>query len=382
MEQVAFRRLTSYAPEAVREALAAVLAPALAAAGGVAGKRVMVKPNLLECRRMEDPACVHPVMLTELCALLHEAGAAAVAVIENPAVRTAPAIVAAMGAAEQLRMQGTTVANCQRYEQFAMPAGCGFRQLELAAEFRDYDLVVDFAKAKTHAMMTLTLAVKNLFGLVRGSERLGWHLAVGRDYGKFADLLLDIYSLVRPRISLLDAVVGMEGNGPGSGDPVELGFVAAATDALALDAAVARQLGVPDLPVLTRARERGMLPEFETIGDSPEVRAIRRPDPPKPELAWGVWFPVKLREFLRRRMAARPVLDAAKCIGCGLCAQKCPPRTLKMRSGRPKFDYPGCIRCYCCQEYCPQGAIRSDRPWLMRLADWLDRSLRLGRRKS
>ena len=379
MEKVCCQRLSGYEPTAVRGALEAVLGPVLAHRGGVAGKRVMIKPNFLEYRKPDDPACVHPVMLTGLCAFLRDAGAAELAVIENPAVRTAPAIAAAMGVTETLASLGVRVANCSRYERTAMPETCLFKQLEVAAEFREYDWVIDFAKAKTHAMMTLTLAVKNLFGLIRGSERLGWHLAVGRDYDKFADLLLDLYTLVRPQISLLDAVIGMEGNGPGSGDPVRLGFVAAATDALALDASAAELLGAPDIPVLTRARARGMMPEFEICGDVPEIHPVVLPEPPAPTLAWGVWFPVKLRDFLRRRMVARPVLDAAKCVGCGLCAAKCPPRTLKMRSGKPKFDYPGCIRCYCCQEYCPQGAITSGKTWLMRLADGLEKLLRRGR---
>ena len=376
MEQVFFKQLDSYEPEPMRCALREILLPAAEPYGGFAGKKVMIKPNFLEYRRPDDPACVHPVMLVELCRLLREQQAAAVAVIENPAVRTAPAIVEAMEIKNELDLLGVTVANCGSYEKLTMPPDSCFHQLEIATEFQDYDLIIDFAKAKTHAMMTLTLAVKNLFGLIRGSERLGWHLAVGRDYDKFADLLLDIYRAVKPQISLLDAVTGMEGNGPGSGTPVQLNFIAAATDALALDDAVAKQLGTPDIPVLTRARSRNLLAGYDVYGEIPVPRTIKLPSPPKPSLSWGVYFPVKLREFLRRKMVSQPVVNKKLCIGCGLCAAKCPPQSLIMKRGRPVFHYHNCIHCYCCQEYCPKGAITSAKSPLMRFADALEKLLR------
>lgn len=376
MEQVFFKQLDSYAPEPLRRALREILLPAAAPYGGIAGKKVMIKPNFLEYRRPDDPACVHPVMLAELCALLHEQHAATIAIIENPAVRTAPAIVEAMGLSGKLAALGVTVANCDRYEKLTMPANSLFHQLEIATEFQDYDLIIDFAKAKTHAMMTLTLAVKNLFGLIRGSERLGWHLAVGRDYDKFADLLLDIYMAVKPQISLLDAVTGMEGNGPGSGTEVPLGFIAAATDALALDDAAAKILSTPDIPVLTRADARQLHQPYTVSGDIPAVRTIQLPSPPKPALSWGVYFPVKLREFLRKKMVSQPVVNKKLCIGCGLCVAKCPPRSLTLKHGKPVFDYQNCIHCYCCQEYCPKGAITSGKSLLMRCADALEKLIR------
>lgn len=376
MEQVFYHQLDSYEPENMQAALRQILLPAAARYGGFAGKKVMIKPNFLEYRKPDDPACVHPVMLVELCSLLRAENAAKISVIENPAVRTAPAIVETMGVADKLAALGATVANCERYEKLVMPQTSLFHQLEIATEFRDYDLIIDFAKAKTHAMMTLTLAVKNLFGLIRGSERLGWHLAVGRDYGKFADLLLDIYSVVKPQISLLDAVTGMEGNGPGSGDAVQFGFIAAATDALALDDSTAKILSTPDIPVLTRAAARGMMPEYTESGEIPAIRTIKLPSPPRPALSWGVYFPVKLREFLRRKMVSRPVVNKKLCIGCGLCAAKCPPQSLVMKNHKPVFHYHNCIHCYCCQEYCPKGAITSGKSLLMRLADRFEKIFR------
>lgn len=357
MVDVYYASAADYGAENLVPALNAVVLPVLSQYGGVSGKRVMIKPNLLEYRIKNDPATVHPQLLLELCRLLCSQGAAAVAVIENPAVRTAEAVVTSMGIMPELEKLGVTVRNCAAYTKVSMPSECRYHQLEAAQEFRDYDLVIDFAKAKTHAMMTLTLGVKNLFGLIRGSERLAWHLAAGQNFDDFADMLLDIYLLVKPQITLLDAVTGMEGNGPGSGEAVQLGFLCASGDALALDASVSQVLGVTDMPVLKQAKNRQIIPEFCNCGDVPEVRRIRLSEPPEKTLEWGVYFPVSMRQMLRKLLLSRPVVDGKKCISCGLCAAKCPPQTLKMQNKVPKFDYSGCIRCYCCQEFCPKGAI-------------------------
>ena len=365
MTEVHYSQCKSYDAAELDAALEKILAPVAAQAGGIAGKKVMIKPNLLEYRKENDPASVHPQLLLALCRYIHKENAAAIAVIENPAVRTADAVVKSMDIMPELEKMGVTVKNCTNYTKCKMPEACRYRTLEAAAEFQEYDIIVDFAKAKTHAMMILTCGVKNLFGLVRGSERLAWHLAVGRNFDDFADMLLDLYLLVRPQITLLDAVTGMEGNGPGSGDAVELGFLAASNDALALDRSVAEKLGVADTPILKQAAKRGLMPEYVECREIPDIRAIRLPEPPEKKLEWGVYFPVRLRTFLRNKLLSRPVVNKPECIGCGLCAQKCPPQTLKMVENKPVFDYPGCIRCFCCQEFCPKGAITVEKsPWM------------------
>ena len=98
------------------------------------------------------------------------------------------------------------VANFERFAKISPPENVRFKNIEAAQEYLEFDAVCDIAKAKTHGMMKLTLCVKNLFGLVKGSERMGWHLAVGRDFAMFADMLLDIYLTVRPQFNLLDAI--------------------------------------------------------------------------------------------------------------------------------------------------------------------------------
>ena len=366
---------SDYRSEELTEALDKILSPLAEKLGGTSGKRFMIKPNLLSYRHAEDVSCTHPRIITGTAEWLLAHGAAEVAVIENPGTQDAPSIIRAMGISEELEKLGVKVANCARYAQLDLSPEAKCRRMELATEFRNFDAVVNIAKAKTRAMMGITLNVKNLFGLVRGSERLAWHLAAGKSYPRFADMLIDIALTVRPRINLLDAVWCMEGNGPGSGDAVFRGILAGAETPFALDAALAPMLGAPECPQLERMRARGLLPETRFEGTLPECPPLRRPDRNN-ALDMSAYLPGGLGRLLRRALVSHPEVNPARCIACGLCAKVCPPKTLMLREKLPVFDLRTCIRCYCCQEHCPQGAITVHRTLMMKVAGRMENVLR------
>ena len=367
-----------YETQSLRSALEQVIEPQIRRYGTVSGKKILLKPNLLAWRRDHDPACVNPAFLLECAKIFLDAGAK-VSILENPAVQTAPAVIRAMGLKEPLEKLGVEVKSFTEFAPVKNHPGMRFRNFELAREYLDFDAVADLPKAKTHGMMTLTLCVKNLFGLVKGSERMAWHLNVGRDFGCFADMLLDIYLAVRPQFNVVDAVVCMEGNGPGSGTPAERGWVFGGTDSLALDAFLAPLLigrSGEDLLLVRRAQERGLTTGFEFSGTLPDIQPLELPPPPGLLCEWGVFLPPGLKKQLREWLVARPVLQKDKCIGCGLCAKLCPPATLKIVGGKACFDYPGCIRCFCCQEHCPQGAITMKKGVLMGFMEAMERLVR------
>ena len=372
---VFFALSPDYRHENLRPALEKVMTPLLERIGGAADKTFMIKPNLLSWRKAEDPSCTHPQVILNCAKLLLDNGAAKVAVIENPGTRDTPSIIRDMGLSDALKSLGVEVANCARYETTDLAPEARCRRMELAAEFRDFDAVVNLAKAKTHAMMTITLAVKNLFGLVRGSERFAWHLAAGASYPHFADMLIDIALTVKPQINILDAVICMEGNGPGSGEPTFRGFLAGAETPFALDAAVAPLLGAPDCPQLAQMRQRGLLPETTAVGEIPEVETLRMPEKEN-ALDMSAYLPGFLARYLKKKLVSHPLVMVPRCIGCGVCARVCPPQSLKINGGKPDFDLKNCIRCYCCQEHCPQGAIVVKRTLLMRIAGRVENLLR------
>ncbi|MBO4303653.1 MAG: DUF362 domain-containing protein [Lentisphaeria bacterium] len=375
--KVVYARVDSYEdPVLLKEALEKVLAPQFASFGSLEGKKVLFKPNLLVWKNKDEIASVNPAFLLAAVKIFRERGAL-VTIRENPAVQTAHAVVKSMGIADELEKLGVLTAP---FEEYAVPPQnekMRFHNIEIAKEYCSFDAVLDIAKAKTHGMMTLTLCVKNLFGMIRGSERLGWHLAVGRDFPLFADMLLDLYLAVRPAFNLVDGIVCMEGNGPGSGTSAHRGFVAGSNDALALDSSLSVKLGVRDLLLVRRARERGLLEEYEEVGGElmEDVAPLKLPDPPGLLVEWGVFLPPFLKTFLREYVISRPVLDQKKCIGCGLCAKMCPPRSLKIVDGHPRFHLKTCIRCYCCQEHCPKSAITPKKSFLMKVGAGVEKVL-------
>ena len=372
---VYFAQAADYRDEELLPALDGILAPLVEKLGGAAGKRFMLKPNLLSYRKKNDVSCTHPKVILGCAKWLFDHGAARVALIENPGTQDAPSIVRAMGIYDELVGMGATVANCSRYETIDLAPDAKCRRMELATEFRGVDAVVNLAKAKTHAMMGITLSVKNLFGLVRGSERLAWHLAAGKSYPRFADMLIDIALTVKPQINLVDAVECMEGNGPGSGDPTFRGFLAGAATPFALDAVLAPMLGFAECPQLRQMRERGLCPETEPVGKIHICPPLRMPEREN-ALDMSRYIPGFLAKWLRRSLVSHPEVNAKRCIGCGLCARVCPPKTLTINGKLPRFDLKTCIRCYCCQEHCPQGAIIVHRTLMMKLSGRLENVLR------
>jgi len=376
---VYYASAADYSVPVLRKAIPEVLDGCLERCG-VAGKRILLKPNLLFYRSENDPAAIHPQLIVGIISYLQAHGASEIVLMENPGKQKVPAIIEAMKIGGTLKALHVPYLDFADYRAKELGSECKFRQLTLAREFEEFDLVIDLAKAKTHAMMTLTLAVKNLFGLISSADRLGWHLAVGSDYDRFADLLLDLYLTVRPHISIIDGIVGMESNGPGSGTPAERDFLAASTDALALDASVSAYLGVSRdaMPILRAAEKRGLDTAYTNIGKMEAAKPFRLPDPPGILNAWGVALPPGLKRWLRNLVGSRPQADLTLCIGCGQCVKVCPPQTLKLDSKKhPRFDLNSCIRCYCCQEHCPQSAIK---PRQQRLNRFLERAIELFRK--
>ena len=122
MTEVAFARCPDYG-EDLRPALEKVFAPQLAACGDLHGKAVMLKPNLLSYRGKKDIISVHPRFILETAKMFLDHGARRVAVLENPAVQSAPAILRAMGIADELKKLGVECANFADYRSVTPPAG-------------------------------------------------------------------------------------------------------------------------------------------------------------------------------------------------------------------------------------------------------------------
>jgi uncharacterized protein (DUF362 family)/Pyruvate/2-oxoacid:ferredoxin oxidoreductase delta subunit len=361
MFQVTVERVASYQRDLVREGLARLLEPL----GGMEqfvrpGERVLLKPNLLSAKPPEAAVTTHPEVLRAVIEAVQKAGGV-VLVGDSPGIGNPRRVAERAGLLSVIEETGA------EFVPFAatLPvAGSGtFRRFDLARPYLEADRVINLPKLKTHEMMTLTCCVKNLFGAVVGAEKAAWHLKAGADKELFAAMLLEVYQLREPDLNIVDAVVAMEGNGPGSGDPRQVGLLLAGANAVAVDVVAAEIAGIPrKLLYLETAAQRKNLPgwrreEIEVLG-VPVAQALQAPLqlPQLSDVQFGL--PGFLKNRLRHQFTARPEVLEYKCELCGICVRSCPPHAIRIEGGRLRFDYQRCIRCFCCRELCPHAALK------------------------
>lgn len=380
MEQVVLRPCAAYTDDQARQALEAVLAPLGGLEWVKSGMCIGIKTNLISAMKPEAAATTHPVLLCALVKLLRERGAR-VTVGDSPGgvynrvfvehVYDVCGLKAVEACGGELNRDFSTA-------EGSLPEGKVLRQLQYTAWLDRCDAVINFCKLKVHAMMGMTAATKNIFGVIPGAVKAEYHYRFPA-YEDFADMLVDLNEHFRPVLHLCDAVVGMEGNGPTQGTPRPLGLILGSRSPYHLDLAAANLIGLKkeDVPYLEAAFRRGLMPATaeELILDG-ELDAYRPGDFQNIASRTGLTTLVSGKGPLRSlaRNAARNLLQTSPrlkpelCVGCGVCARSCPAKAISLRDKRAYIDKKSCIRCFCCQELCPRGAMYAHRPFTARLA--------------
>jgi len=353
-----------------------------------AGESVILKPNLLRAARPEEAVTTHPSVVAAVGRAVVAQGARAI-IADSPGsgYRYTEAVLRrtydVCGMADAAREAGAELNFDTGHEIVPHPEGRLVKRFEVITPVLRADGLINLCKLKTHVFTGMTGAVKNLFGVIPDLIKPGYHakLADGR---RFAGMLLDLADLIAPRLSIMDAVVGMEGDGPGSGDPRKVGWLLASESALALDAVAAEIMGLPreQNPLLLEAEARGMsaarVQDVEVIGAT--VEELRLPGFRLPGtratgvgISGSAWWQRPLAALLRSAMSLRPEVVPERCIACGACVRACPEHVIALvdAGGRQaaRIDQRGCIRCYCCHEMCPEDAIELRRSLLHRLAN-------------
>jgi uncharacterized protein (DUF362 family)/Pyruvate/2-oxoacid:ferredoxin oxidoreductase delta subunit len=331
------------------------------------GDRVLLKPNLLKARPPEAAVTTHPEVVRAVIRLVQTAGGIAM-IGDSPGMGDLKKVAEKSGILDVVREEGAELAEFD--EAVQVKNNGRFQHFEVSKQAYDADVIVNLPKLKTHGMTTLTGAVKNLFGCIPGKRKVQWHFNTGVNHELFMRMLLELYLLLEPRLTIMDAVIGMEGNGPGSGNPRLIGAVLAGRDAVAIDAVSAKLVGVsPDRLPLIRAAEALDIGETKldliaVLGNAIESMAVNKFRLPAQEhLEWKL--PEWARRSLKNAFTTKPVIDHTQCISCGVCQGHCPQGAIEVRSKKLVIDYRNCIRCFCCQEFCPQGAITVGKGWAL-----------------
>ena len=263
------------------------------------------------------------------------------------------------------------------YERVSCP-GEVLQETYIARAALEADVVVNLPKLKTHSLTLFTGGVKNLYGLIPSGLRIRYHGQHPR-LEEFCRLLVDIYALVRPALTVMDGIVAMEGAGPAGGRPREVGAVIAGADAVAVDAVACRLVGIPPLSVPTTrlAQDRGLgtAEGTEVVGE--DLGALSSKDfelPPAAPARLVNLLPRPVSGWATRQLAPRPLVLPKRCVGCGACVEACPTGAAGLKGGKARIEAGRCIRCMCCHEACRYGAIELRRGRLVELAQSLGRA--------
>jgi uncharacterized protein (DUF362 family)/Pyruvate/2-oxoacid:ferredoxin oxidoreductase delta subunit len=322
------------------------------------GKKVLIKPNVLRASEAKEGIVTNPAVLRAVVEKVESMGPASIVVGDNPGLFN-------YGANEEcFRTTGLMEAAKGYYRNIGDDA----QKVDFNPDFMstvslsrivlDADIIISLPKFKTHGLTVMTGAIKNSYGFLPGAQKAKLHMAAGRAE-RFHEMVVDVFRLRVPDLFIVDAVVGMEGNGPASPDLRDIGLILASDNGVALDAVIATMMGCDAgrLRFLQKAKEVGLgdydLSKIEVIGELKQLPNFKLP-PLGGEVILGN---EAIQQVIHSRTIVRPQADPDLCTACGTCIEQCPASALSMVDNLPKVDADTCITCFCCQETCPEKAI-------------------------
>lgn len=326
------------------------------------GKKILIKPNLVSPLKPEKGVTTHPNMVEAVIRYLLKAGVRDIG-IGDSGMHGTEKIFSVTGMNELACKYQCKICDFDRYDAVTEIRNENryLREIPLSKYLKEADIVINMPKLKIHHAFMYTGAVKNVYGMVPGKNKLLIHAKAG-NAERFEDILIDIFQTVKPTIHILDGIVGLEGNGPCNGKPIQTGLLLAGYDAFALDVVACEQIGLDYKAIgyLNKYVKRiGSFnkKDIQVLGDAVDKKNYDKPDllfRNLPKLV-GRFLPPIYQYF-----KPVPRFDTIKCKKCNICVETCPVKALSMKK-LPLVDKKKCISCFCCQEACFSDAIiRSD----------------------
>jgi len=354
----------------------------LALMGGIerfvsSGEHLALKVNLLLEAAPEQAVTTHPSVVSTMGRMIRGVGAEGV-IVDSPGSgfrytqKVLEKIYQTSGMTNAAKESGLKLNTDIRFETVSSSKGKFIKRFEIITPVLKADGVLNLCKLKSHCFTFMTGAVKNIFGVVPGRAKPGYHQKL-KDRDRFASMLLDLAHLISPRLSIMDAVIAMEGDGPSAGTPRRLGLLLGAENPLALDVVAGEIMGLPreKNPFLVQAERMGLFPhhmdQVDLVGA--DISELRIPDfklPPTIHEGAGFgghlnWWQRLLEPMFVDALTMKPQIRKAFCKACGSCRTACPMGAITIRNhgkrAYAEIDDAKCIRCYCCHEMCQEAAI-------------------------
>jgi len=322
------------------------------------GQRVLLKPNMLSAKSPERAITTHPLVIEAVAKIVMDYGAYPV-IGDSPGgvLRGVKRVWENTGIEEMADRIGVNLVNFEASGSEMVVSGDYV--FHIAKPVLEADVIINIAKLKTHTLTLFTCALKNMFGSIPGFRKAELHKEFPKPR-EFARMLVELYGNVKPALSIVDAVVAMEGDGPSSGNPKKLGLILVGDDAVAVDAVAARIVGFsPDSIDTTRLAEElgvgnGNLENIQLSGDGRDVRPDSFALPSNKKLRM---IPRPLARMISPFVWLKLIIDSSICTGCGLCERSCPVKAISRCEGKCIINNDKCVTCMCCHELCPEDAI-------------------------
>ena len=332
------------------------------------GQKVLLKPNMLSAKEPERGITTHPIFLETVVRQVQSAGGE-VWIGDSPsgAIKGIQRYWKNTGFEDVAKRTGAKLINFEAGGTVIRETS--LRKFHLARSIFEADVIINLPKFKTHGFTLYTGAIKNLFGTIPGLQKAVLHKRYPHP-DSFSKMLVDVYSLVNAKLHLMDGIVGMEGNGPVTGDLRQIGLILASEDGVALDAVASHIMGFQEgkIDAIRLAAEKGLgearLDNITILGEL--LDEVKCKEFSLPSNYFIKLVPQCFMRWLGRLIWVHPRADLDKCTACGMCVRSCPVHAIHMVNGYPVTDYHICINCLCCNESCPEGAVIQERSWLAR----------------
>ncbi|NHJ46273.1 MAG: DUF362 domain-containing protein [Asgard group archaeon] len=329
---------------------------------------ILLKPNLLialESKETSDKIRTDPRVLDALSKMLIEIG-------KNVVIGDSSAAGHDGGTREAIKHSGY-LEIAEKYDAVEVRSleingpmkidvqGKKLREVNIARDVINAQAIINVPKMKTHSMTLYTGAIKNLYGTITGGDKTRIH-SLGASIQGFSQCLVDLFVFEKPKIKLnvMDAIIAMEGMGPGaSGKAVNMNLVLASDDTVALDAVAFWLMGhdPKKVPATRYAAEQGLgemdIEKIIILGERIEDHQRKFRLPRTAKLAT-----IPFQRFTN--ITLRTPKYKSGCTACRNCERACPEKVIKVIINKkdvpkPTIDYSGCISCFTCIEICPEA---------------------------
>ncbi|MBU1122190.1 MAG: DUF362 domain-containing protein [Candidatus Omnitrophota bacterium] len=342
------------------------------------GDKILLKPNLLMPSNPDEAIITHPVVVSAVSKIFKEAGFE-VCLGDAPGVfcgnKDLDSVYDATGIKKIAQSEGIQLLYPKESVVCSDIPLCWWAcpdDLRRGDSKEEKFKMINMPKLKTHEIMVLTLAVKNLYGCISGLYKSRLHCLYPTTE-KFSDVIVKLYKMIKPSLNIVDGIVALEGQGPAKkGTPRKVGIIVIGDDALYVDYVIGNFLNLaPGLnPLIKKARQLGLIKEEELEVIS-EIGDTKVSDFKFPNTFILNRVPPFVLVVLKLLLKFKPAVNYKKCKNCRMCEKVCPAAAISMDTGKVVIEYKKCIMCMCCSEMCPFGAIDVKKSFLLRLSDML-----------